>query len=361
MIYCVIDFIDRTIYAGGHMVRLTEYVTSGGCACKIGPHILQRVLDSVKPVTNDNVLADMTGADDAGIYKLNDRTALVQTLDFFTPIVDDPTLFGKIAACNALSDVYAMGGTPLTAMNIVGFPVPLVEQGVLTDVLNGAADIVRQSGAAIVGGHSIENKEPIFGMSITGSVHPDKVWKNKGAREGDVLILTKPIGTGVMSNALKGDLFPTGVAQAVASMSTLNKYATEVAQNYTIHACTDITGFSLVGHSVEMAAASGITIDLHAHSLPLFDDVLEGARMGLVPAATYGNRKAITDVAIDSDLDSVWQDIVFDPQTSGGLLLAVPPSESDQLLAHLHSAGVTSATMIGICESFSGVSVQVIA
>lgn len=341
------------------MVRLTDFVTSGGCACKIGPHILQRVLDSVIPVTNDNVLADMTGADDAGIYKINDTTALVQTLDFFTPIVDDPNLFGKIAACNALSDVYAMGGTPLTAMNIVGFPVPLVEQGVLTDVLNGAASIVRESGAAIVGGHSIENKEPIYGMSVTGSVHPDRVWKNKGAQEGDVLILTKPIGTGIMSNALKGHLFPNGVAQAVASMSRINKYAADVARNYTIHACTDITGFSLIGHSVEMATASNLTIHIYAESLPLFDDVLEGAQMGLVPAATYGNRKAITDVAMSDALDPVWSDIVFDPQTSGGLLLAIPIGESDRLLSDLHRAGVEQAAIVGICESFSGLSVRV--
>ncbi|MBS5710465.1 MAG: selenide, water dikinase SelD, partial [Veillonella sp.] len=164
------------------MVRLTDYVTSGGCACKIGPHILNRVLKAVIPVTNEHVLADMTGADDAGVYKLSDTLALVQTLDFFTPMVNDPILFGKIAAANALSDVYAMGGTPLTAMNIVGFPVPLVEQGILTDVLNGAGSIVAESGAAIVGGHSIENKEPIFGMSVTGQVNPNRIWKNKGAQ-----------------------------------------------------------------------------------------------------------------------------------------------------------------------------------
>lgn len=341
------------------MVRLTEYVTSGGCACKIGPHILQRVLDTVTPVTNDNVLVDMTGADDAGIYKLNDMTALVQTLDFFTPIVDEPTLFGKIAACNALSDVYAMGGTPLTAMNIVGFPVPLVEKGVLTEVLNGAAQIVRQSGAAIVGGHSIENKEPIFGMSITGLVDPKAVWKNKGALPGDCLVLTKPIGTGVMSNALKGDLFPIGVAQAVESMSTLNKRAAMVARNYTVHACTDITGFSLIGHSVEMAVASNVTIQIHVSAVPLFNDVLGAAEMGLVPAATYGNRKAITGVSFEDSLAQVWSDIVFDPQTSGGLLLAVPAFEGPDLIRDLHSAGVSCAAMIGSCVSFDGVSVRV--
>ena len=341
------------------MIRLTDYVTSGGCACKIGPHILNRVLNAVTPVTNEHVLADMTGADDAGVYKISDQLALVQTLDFFTPLVNDPTLFGKIAAANALSDVYAMGGTPLTAMNIVGFPVPLVEQGVLTDVLNGAAAIVSEAGAAIVGGHSIENKEPIFGMSITGQVNPNEIWKNKGAQVGDVLVLTKRIGTGLMNNALKADLFPTGTAQAIASMSTLNRVAAEVAHHFTIHACTDVTGFSLMGHSVEMASASNVTIHIKAYDIPLFDDVIEAAQMGLVPAASYGNRKAITDVQVDANLDEVWTDILFDPQTSGGLLFSVPATEGPDLVKALHDAGVECATIVGAVESFSGLAVRV--
>ena len=341
------------------MVRLTDYVTSGGCACKIGPHILERVLKAVTPVTNEHVLADMTGADDAGIYQISDQLALVQTLDFFTPVVNDPTLFGKIAAANALSDVYAMGGIPLTAMNIVGFPVPLVEQGVLTDVLNGAASIVSESGAAIVGGHSIENKEPIFGMSITGQVNPNEIWKNKGARVGDVLVLTKRIGTGIMNNALKADLFPTGTAQAVASMSTLNRVAAEVAHNFTIHACTDVTGFSLMGHSVEMASASNVTIHIKTYNIPLFDDVIEAAQMGLVPAASYGNRKAITDVQVDANLDGVWTDILFDPQTSGGLLFSVPATEGPDLVKALYDVGVEGATIVGAVKNFSGLAVRV--
>lgn len=341
------------------MVRLTDYVTSGGCACKIGPHILNRVLKAVTPVTNEHVLADMTGADDAGVYQISDTFALVQTLDFFTPMVNDPVLFGKIAAANALSDVYAMGGTPLTAMNIVGFPVPLVKQGVLTDVLNGAGSIVAESGAAIVGGHSIENKEPIFGMSVTGQVNPNQIWKNKGAQVGDVLILTKRIGTGIMNNALKADLFPGGTEQAVTSMSTLNRVAAEFAHNFTVHACTDVTGFSLMGHSVEMASASDVTIHIKAYDIPLFDDVIEAAQMGLVPAASYGNRKAITDVHVDKTLDLVWTDILFDPQTSGGLLFSVPASEGTQLVEVLHEAGIDCAAIVGAVESFSGLAVRV--
>lgn len=341
------------------MVRLTDYVTSGGCACKIGPHILNRVLKAVTPVTNEHVLADMTGADDAGVYQISNTFALVQTLDFFTPMVNDPVLFGKIAAVNALSDVYAMGGTPLTAMNIVGFPVPLVEQGVLTDVLNGAGSIVAESGAAIVGGHSIENKEPIFGMSVTGQVNPNQIWKNKGAQVGDVLVLTKCIGTGIMNNALKADLFPRGTEQAVTSMSTLNRVAAEVAHNYIVHACTDVTGFSLIGHSVEMASASDVTIHIKAYDIPLFDDVIEAAQMGLIPAASYGNRKAITDVHIDETFDPVWTDILFDPQTSGGLLFSVPASEGTQLVEALHEAGIDCAAIVGTVESFSGLAVRV--
>ena len=341
------------------MVRLTDYVTSGGCACKIGPHILNRVLKAVTPVTNEHVLADMTGADDAGVYQISDTFALVQTLDFFTPMVNDPILFGKIAAANALSDVYAMGGTPLTAMNIVGFPVPLVEQGVLTDVLNGAGSIVAESGAAIVGGHSIENKEPIFGMSVTGQVNPNQIWKNKGAQVGDVLVLTKRIGTGIMNNALKADLFPGGTEQAVTSMSTLNRVAAEFAHNFTVHACTDVTGFSLMGHSVEMASASDVTIHIKAYDIPLFDDVIEAAQMGLIPAASYGNRKAITDVHVDKTLDLVWTDILFDPQTSGGLLFSVPASEGTQLVEVLHEAGIDCAAIVGSVESFSGLAVRV--
>ena len=306
-----------------------------------------------------NVLVGLDTSDDAAVYALTDDLAMIQTVDFFTPIVDDPYMFGQVAAANALSDVYAMGGIPLTAMNIVGFPVPLVEQGVLTDVLNGAGSIVAESGAAIVGGHSIENKEPIFGMSVTGQVHPNRIWKNKGAQVGDVLVLTKRIGTGIMNNALKGDLFPVGTEQAVNSMSTLNRVGAEVAHNFTVHACTDVTGFSLMGHSVEMASASDVTIHIKAYDIPLFDDVIEAAQMGLVPAASYGNRKAITDVQVDETLDPVWMDILFDPQTSGGLLFSVPASEGDQLVEALHAAGIDCAAIIGAVESFSGLAVRV--
>lgn len=329
------------------MIKLTAYAPKGGCACKIGPHILDRVLKDVTWPMNDRVLVGFNAMDDGGVYGLNEELGLVQTLDFFTPIVDDPRLFGKIAAANSISDVYAMGGTPITAMNIVGFPVPLVEQGVLTEVLLGASEVLEEAGVAVLGGHSIENEVPIFGMSVTGLVRPDAIWKNGGAQEGDVVILTKALGTGIMSTALKGGLYDKGVQEAVTSMTTTNRRACEIGGTFTVHACTDITGFSLLGHSAEMAKASGVSIHLNHEALPIFSDVLEAAAMGLVPAATYGNRKAVQDVCIDERLDGVWSDICYDPQTSGGLLLAVPQEEGQQLLDALHQGGIPRASIIG--------------
>jgi len=237
--------IPRTKYRKVmRLIKLTPYAAKGGCACKLGPHILNSVLQSVKFPTNEYVLTAMGGAEDAGVYVLSDDVGMVQTVDFFTPVVDEPYMFGRIAAANSLSDVYAMGGRPLTALNIVGFPVPLVEAGALTEVLKGAMEILEEAGVVVLGGHSIENETPVFGLAVTGQVNPKAVWQNGGAREGDVLVLTKALGTGIMSTALKGGLFPAGTEAAVASMSSLNKIACEVAQNFTIHACTDITGFS---------------------------------------------------------------------------------------------------------------------
>ena len=195
--------------------------------------------------------------------------------------------------------------------------------------------------------------------ALTGQVNPKQIWKNKGAQVGDVLVLTKRIGTGIMNNALKAGLFPVGTEQAVTSMSTLNRVAAEVAHNFTVHACTDVTGFSLMGHSVEMASASDVTIHIKVYDIPLFDDVIEAAQMGLIPAASYGNRKAITEVQVDEDLDPVWTDIVFDPQTSGGLLFSVPASESETLVEAFYKAGIDCAAIVGTVESFSGLAVRV--
>ena len=333
-------------------IKLTHYAAKGGCACKIGPHVLAKALGGLESSQDPRVLVDMDGADDAGVFRLTDDIALVQTLDFFTPIVDDPILFGKIAAANSLSDVYAMGGTPLTAMNIVAFPVPLVENGVLTDVLKGAGQILKAAGLPVVGGHSIENETPLFGLSITGQVHPERFWRNAGAQVGDALILTKPLGTGIMSTALKGGLFADGSQEAIQSMCTLNALASQVARSFTVHACTDVTGFSLMGHGVEMADGSHVSLHIDSQALPLFTDTVEAARMGLVPVATYGNRKALTEVQggniyLNPSLDAVWSDICFDPQTSGGLFFSVPREEADDFLQSLHQEGVLAASCIG--------------
>lgn len=342
------------------MIKLTEYAAKGGCACKIGPHILAKVLADL-PVREEDprVLVNMSGADDAGIFQLTPDMALVQTVDFFTPIVDDPYSFGRIAAANSLSDVYAMGGKPVTAMNIVAFPVPLVESGVLSEVLRGASDVLQEAEVSLVGGHSVEDDVPKFGLSVTGLIHPQHIWQNKGAQLGDVLILTKPLGTGIMSTALKGGLFEEGTQAAMESMMRLNKNACDLARNYSIHACTDVTGFSLMGHTQEMAKASLCSICIEAENLPLLPGVKEAAQMGLVPAATYGNKKAITNVIIDEKLEDFWEDICFDPQTSGGLLLAMPEADGIRYLEAAHAEGLPQAARVGYVLEKGGYDVYV--
>ncbi len=330
------------------MGSLQEYVGRGGCACKIGPHLLEQVLKKLPPpVATNQVLVNMEHADDAGVYKLTDEVALVQTLDFFTPVVADPFLYGKIAATNSLSDIYAMGGTPITAMHIVAFPVPLVTDGTLEEVLKGSDSVLQAAKVPLLGGHSIEDDIPKFGVSVTGLVHPEKIWRNDRAEVGDALILTKGLGTGILGLASRGDIFPKGVEDAIASMTMLNAGAAEVAKEYTIHACTDVTGFSLMGHGTEMANGSHVSLQLEASLIPLLADVQEAAEMGLVPASSYGNRKAVPHVYFEASLPEWVVDICYDPQTSGGLLFALPQEEVREFLKDLHDAGVVRATCIG--------------
>jgi len=286
-------------------------------------------------------------ADDAGIYELNETTALIQTLDFFTPIVDDPYMFGQIAAANSLSDVYAMGGKPLTAMNIVAFPIGSLPAEVLGEILKGGQDKVIEAGAVIVGGHTIEDSEPKYGLSVTGIVHPNKILKNIGALPGDVLIITKAIGTGVLTTAAKADMFLEGVEAAISSMAMLNRYAAEAVANFTIHACTDITGFGLLGHLYEMAVGSSVKIRLQARAIPLLPDAAEAASMGLVPAGAYRNREYLKTVTIDPSVPGNIEDLCYDPQTSGGLLLSVPAAIAKEVLLALKESGSTQAAVIG--------------
>lgn len=324
-------------------IKLTQYVAKGGCACKLGPQILAKVLQGISFPTSPQVLVDSKTADDAGVYRLSEDMALVQTVDFFTPMVDEPFLFGAISAANALSDVYAMGGKPLTALNLVAFPIPLVEKGVLREVLAGAMEVLAEAGVALIGGHSIENETPVFGMTVTGTVHPAKIWTNSGAQAGDALVLTKPLGTGILNLAHKGELFPAGVKAAQQSMRRLNAKARDVAAAYTVHACTDVTGFSLAGHGAEMAQASGVSLHINLQALPLLPQACEAAAMGLVPAASYGNRKALKEQVVLNNIAPVWEDIVFDPQTSGGLLLAVPSVEGVGICQAMAEEGLEAA------------------
>lgn len=294
-----------------------------------------------------SVLVGITTSDDAGVYKLNATTALVQTVDFFTPIVDDPYLFGQIAAANSLSDVYAMGAKPLTALNLVAFPNGKLPEEVLVAMLQGGQDKVAEAGAVIIGGHTIDDNEPKYGLSVTGIVHPDKVWTNAGAKAGDCLILTKALGTGILASAARADLFPAGVAAAAAGMAALNAAAANAAGSFSVHACTDITGFGLAGHVYEMALGSKVKVTIDSDALPLLPEAAEAALMGLVPGGAYNNRKYLTSVTFADSVAENVRDICFDPQTSGGLLLAVPEAEAGALVSALKKAGVAAASVIG--------------
>lgn len=277
-------------------------------------------------------------SDDAAIYKINDETAMIQTVDFFTPVVDDPYTFGQIAAANALSDVYAMGGEPKVALNIVCFPNCL-DVEILGEILRGGADKVKETGAVLVGGHSVQDDEPKYGLCVSGFVHPDKIYKNHGAAAGDVLILTKKVGSGVINTAVKGGMASAEAeAAAVAVMSRLNKTAKRVSEKYTVHACTDITGFGVIGHCCEMAEASEVSLELYTGFINYIEGAVEYASMGLVPAGAYSNMGHRQDQVEKGGIEDVYEDLLYDPQTSGGLLFAVPEKEAEAFLRELKAA-----------------------
>lgn len=292
---------------------------------------------------SDNLIVGIETSDDAAVYKLNEEMATIQTLDFFTPIVDDPYTFGQIAAANSLSDVYAMGGKPVVALNIVGFPNCLPIE-ILGDILRGGADKVLEAGAVIVGGHSVQDDEPKYGLSVTGIVHPQKVLKNYGCREGDVLVLTKPLGTGIINTAIKGEIASKeAYDEAVKVMSTLNKYAGEIIVNHNINACTDITGFGLMGHGYEMAAGSEVTLKIDAKAVPFISYAKEYAEMGLVPEGSYSNRNYLEGKYKLINVKDWMEDILFDPQTSGGLFISIPKKDSEALMKELSELSMPSA------------------
>ena len=307
------------------------------------------MLSCLPKLTDPRVLVGPETSDDAGIFLLDDQQALVQTVDFFSPIVDDPYLFGQIAAANSLSDVYAMGATPLTALNIACFPSCLsVEE--MGEIIRGGADKLQEAGVCLLGGHTVENPEPRFGMSITGVIRPADVWKNVGAKPGDALLLTKQLGTGLLATALKAGLLPPEQETLmVASMVTLNRLAAEVLrQETTVHACTDITGFGLLGHLYEMAKGSHVGVELSVSRVPVFPGALEIASMGLVPAGSYRNREFVGNaVSFADSITLAMQDVLFDPQTSGGLLAAIPATDAERVIEACKAVGV-QASCIGI-------------
>lgn len=299
--------------------------------------------------THPNLLVGCQTFDDAGVYKLTDDLALVQTLDFFTPIVDDPYHFGRIAAANALSDIYAMGGRPLTAMNIVCFPIKELPKDVLKEILKGGMEKIQEAGAVLVGGHSVDDKELKYGLSVTGLIHPDRIVTNQGARTGDKLILTKPIGTGVIATAIKGKMADPAVTERVIEvMSALNAKAAEAMVRYGAHSCTDITGFGLGGHLLEMARAGQCEIAIYADSLPFLPGAREYALTGLIPVGSYAIKHFCEhSVGIDPGVEPVVVDLIFDAQTSGGLAFCLEASKAEACLKELREAGVTDAAIIG--------------
>ena len=283
------------------------------------------------------------------MYKLSEELAIIQTIDFFTPIVDDPHTFGQIAVANALSDVYAMGGKPLTAMNVACFPIKTMDIYILRDILEGGLKKMQEAGVVLVGGHSVDDEELKYGLSVTGIIHPERLVTNAGAKVGDKLILTKPLGTGIIGTAIKGGLADEEIiAEVTKYMVALNKRASELMQEIGVNACTDITGFGLIGHACEMAQNNEIGMMIYAASVPIFAEAIEFARMGLVPGGTYRNKEFRSNmVETIGDIPEHMHDILFDPQTSGGLLISVSAMKAELLLTRLHEVGVPEATIIG--------------
>jgi selenide,water dikinase len=328
-------------YIGGkcymaEKIKLTSLTKTSGCAAKIGPGILHEALSSLPKFEDPNLLVGFETNDDACVYKINDDTVAIQTVDFFPPMVDDPYTFGQIAAANALSDIYAMGGNPATAMNLLCFPSCL-DISIMREILAGGNDKVKEAGAVIAGGHTIADPTPKYGLCVTGFAHPNEILSNSNAKTGDVLILTKPLGLGIMNTAAKAELLNEGKINEIAAiMCTLNKYAKECMKGLEVHACTDITGFSLIGHSFEMANGSKKTIEIFSSSVPIIEEALKYAKMGIIPEGMYNNQDYLKDkFTLKSDISQEIQDVLLDPQTSGGLLISLPEKNVKEYLSRI--------------------------
>ena len=334
-------------------VKLTKLSKCVGCGAKVGAGVLSQLLKDIKVHSDPNLLVGFDHSDDASVYRISPDLALVQTVDFFPPIADDPYLFGQIAATNALSDVYAMGGEPKLCLNIMAVPEKMPMEAV-HDILRGGYDTVYAAGALITGGHSIHDDEPKYGLAVTGFVHPDHVLTNSGARPGDVLFLTKPLGIGILSTAAKADMVSEdGLQRMYALMTTLNRSARDVMVKYDVHACTDVTGFGLMGHAFEMMEGSNVQARIDTKALDLILEAKELARFGLIPAGAYRNRTFAEKAVELSSIDLEVQDMLFDPQTSGGLLIACAAKDADAMFDELKNT-VPSAQRIGTVQEYEG-------
>jgi len=331
--------------------KLTSYTKFSGCGAKLGPALLDKALCGLKQPEYKNLISDFSTSDDAGIYRISDDIALVQTVDFFPPIVDDPYIFGQIAAANSLSDVYAMGGKPVTALSLVCFPKDKAHIDTLRKMMDGGLNKLIEAETALVGGHSIEDDELKFGFSISGTVHPDKVLYNNTPRLKEKLIMTKPLGTGIINTALRGGIASEQSIEAfIDTMRTLNKKAAEGLSGFNVSSCTDITGFGLIGHACEMTGTAEIGLKIFSDKLELLPDVTEYARMGLIPAGTYRNRDYRQKfVKNHESVNRTTMDLLFDPQTSGGLLFTVDENQADEICRKMNR----------MCRGFLSISVRV--
>lgn len=317
-------------------IKLTTLTKTSGCAAKIGPKVLDSVLNNLPKLHNSNLLVGFDKKDDACVYKINDDTVSIQTVDFFPPMVDDPYTFGQIAATNALSDIYAMGANPAVAMNLLCFPSCL-DPSIMHDILAGGYDKIAEAGAVVAGGHTIADPTPKYGLCVTGFAHPNEILTNSNAKTGDVLVLTKPLGIGVLNTATKAELLSsTKIKEVTNVMTTLNKYAKESLKGLTVNSCTDVTGFSLIGHGYEMASGSNKTIELFTSSIPIINGALDYAKMGIIPEGMYNNLDYLKEFfKCSNTISQEMQDILLDPQTSGGLLLSMPEKDALEFISRM--------------------------
>jgi selenide,water dikinase len=334
--------------------KLSGYSRFSGCGAKLGPALLDKALCGLAQPSRPEVLADFAGSEDAGVYKINEETALVQTIDFFPPIVDDSRLFGEIAAANALSDIYAMGGRPVTAVNVLCYPDEDLPLEYLRQIMEGALSKLTEADTALLGGHSVSDRELKFGFSVNGLIHPDKIIRNNSPKEGDLLILTKPLGTGTINTAMKAEMStPEAVRASEESMRTLNKKASEFMLRRNVSACTDVTGFGLAGHAAEMALESGMDLHISISGLPLLPEAMDYISMGLVPEGTYRNKEfRLSRIKNPKEVPPEMLDLLFDPQTSGGLLVALPEKSGLEFLKECQEEGM-KASIIGRVEKGS--------